>query len=107
MADSSSVPLITVRDNPAARRFEAELDGFTAVADYRIDQGTVTFTHVGVPREIERRGIGTRLVEAGLAAARERGWRVIPRCPFFAQYMRAHREVQDLLAPEGRTLLER
>ncbi len=98
---------ITVRDNPAASRFEAELDGFIAVADYRLDHDTVTFTHVGVPPQIERRGIGTRLVEGSLAAARERGWRVIPRCPFFADYMRAHPQVQDLLAPEGRTLIER
>lgn len=106
MTKTSNVP-ITVRDNPGARRFEAELEGFTAVADYRIDQGVITFTHVGVPREIERRGVGTRLVEASLAAARERGWRVIPRCPFFADYLRAHPQVQDLLAPEGRSLIER
>ena len=105
MTNTSNVP-ISVRDNTAARRFEAELDGFTAVADYRLDQGIITFTHVGVPREIERRGVGTRLVEASLAAARERGWHVIPRCPFFANYMRAHPQVQDLLAPEGRTLIE-
>jgi uncharacterized protein len=103
---SASDPAITVRDNPAAHRFEAELDGFVAVADYRIDQGTVTFTHVGVPPQIERRGIGTRLVEAGLAAARERGWRVVPHCPFFIAYMRAHPQVQDLLAPEGRAALK-
>jgi uncharacterized protein len=101
-----SHPSVTVRDNPAEQRFEAELDGFVAVADYHIDQDTVTFTHVGVPAEIERRGIGTRLVEASLQAARERGWRVIPRCPFFAQYMRAHPEVQDLLAPQARAALD-
>ena len=30
-------------------------------------------------------------------AARERGLKVIPICPFFAKYMAEHEEVQDLL----------
>ncbi|HLJ21215.1 MAG TPA: N-acetyltransferase, partial [Stellaceae bacterium] len=63
MASSSNAPdpAITVRDNPKAHRFEAELDGLIAVADYRIAQDTVTFTHVGVPSQIEGRGVGSRL----------------------------------------------
>jgi uncharacterized protein len=96
---SPSDAAITVRDNSAAQRFEAELDGVVAVVDYRIAQDTVTFTHVGVPSEIEGRGVGTGLVQAALKAARERGWQVVPRCPFVAAYMRKHPEVQDLLAP--------
>jgi predicted GNAT family acetyltransferase len=106
MAATSSSTVV-VRDNPAASRFEAEADGVVAVADYRLDHNIITFTHVGVPPQIERRGIGTRLVEAALAAARQRGWQVIPRCPFFVAYMRAHPEVQDLLAPAARTLLDK
>lgn len=104
MSPASSAPVV-VRDNPAAHRFEAEVDGFLAVAEYRLKDGTITFTHAGVPSELEGRGIGTRLVEASLAAARERGWRVVPRCSFFAAYMRKHTAVQDLLSPEGKALL--
>ena len=32
-----------------------------------------------------------------LDAARERGLKAIPICPFFAAYMQEHAEVQDLL----------
>ena len=37
-----------------------------------------------------------------LAAARERGLKVIPICPFFAAYMQEHADVQDLLEPAWR-----
>ena len=46
---------------------------------------------------------GAILIEAGLAAARERGLKVMPLCPFFAAYMQKHEEVQDLLEDSWRT----
>jgi predicted GNAT family acetyltransferase len=57
------------------------------------------FTHTEVPPEYEGKGIGSALIRAGLKAARERGLKVIPICPFFAAYMQRHEEEQDLLDP--------
>lgn len=101
-------PDLTVRDNPEKQRFEIDLgDGTLAIADYTLAPGKISFTHTKVPPAHEGRGIGTALIEAGLAAARARGLMVIPICPFFAAYMKAHPEVQDLLDPACRELLER
>ena len=50
----------------------------------------------------EGKGIGTTLIRFALDAARERGLKVIPICPFFAAYMQKHAEVQDLLDPAWR-----
>ena len=50
-------------------------------------------------------GFGKALIIAGLAAARARGLKVIPICPFFAAYMKKHPEVQDLLDPAYRKTL--
>ena len=50
--------------------------------------------------------VANELAKVALAAARERGLLVIPKCTFFVSYMRRHPDTQDLLAPEGRTLLE-
>lgn len=91
-------PSIAVRDNPALNRFEAEVDGRLAVADYVLGEGIITFTHTGVPSELEGRGVGSALVRAGLAAARSRGLKVVPRCPFFAAWFKRHPEESDLLA---------
>ena len=95
-----------VRDNPTRHRFEIDLGaGLFAFAEYTLPEGKIMFTHTEVPESHEGRGIGTELIEAGLAAARERGLLVIPICPFFAAYMRKHAEVQDLLDPAYRKVL--
>ena len=97
---------MTVVDNPERHRFEIALgDGQFAFAEYTLPAGKIMFTHTEVPQSHEGSGIGTVLIEAGLAAARERGLKVIPICPFFAAYMQKHAEVQDLLDPAYRKVL--
>jgi len=96
-----------IRDNAEKSRFEADLgDGTLAIAEYRLDEGRIAFTHTEVPSAYEGRGIGTALVRFALGWARERGLRVAPICPFFAAYMKDHREQQDLLDPLWRAKLD-
>ena len=87
-----------VRDNLDKHRFEIDLGGGSfAIAQYNLLHGKIMFTHTEVPPEHEGKGLGTKLIEASLASARERGLKVIPICPFFAAYMQKHAEVHDLL----------
>jgi len=95
---------IAVHDNPEASRFEATVSGRTAVAQYEVLAGVITFTHTRVPESLRGRGIANQLAQVALTSAR--GLRVIPQCTFFSSYMRRHPETQDLLTPEGRVLLE-
>jgi uncharacterized protein len=97
---------IAVHDNPRASRFEASISGQSAVAQYEIGAGVMTFTHTRVPESLRGKGIANELARVALASVRERGLLVIPQCTFFASYMRRHPETRDLLAPEGRALLE-
>lgn len=93
-----------VRDNPERHRFEIDLgDGSRAIADYNLLTGKIMFTHTEVPEAHEGQGVGSTLIRAALASARERGLKVIPICPFFAAYMQKHRDVQDLLDDSWRT----
>ena len=97
-------PKLEIRDNPERHRFEADLgDGSIAFAEYRMQEGKIVFTHTEVPSAHEGQGIGTALIRFALAAARERGLKVVPLCPFFAAYMKKHEEVQDLIDPEYRS----
>ena len=96
---------IEVRDNPEQHRFEVDLGDSLAVAVYTLPEGKIMFTHTEVPEAHEGKGIGSALVKAGLAAARERGLKVIPVCPFFASYIKRHPEEQDLLEPAYRKVL--
>jgi uncharacterized protein len=87
----------TVRDNTDLSRFELDHDGRTAVAYYQLSPGVITFRHTEVPPEMSGHGIGSRLVQGALEAARARGLKVVPKCPFVAAYMAKHPEFNDLL----------
>lgn len=68
-----------------------------AIADYDRVPGAILFTHTEVPPEHAGEGVGTMLIKAGLAYARQQGLMVVPTCAFFAAYMKGHAEVHDLL----------
>ena len=103
--DSCARPQWTVRDNPERHRFEIKLGDAIAIAEYKLPEGIIMFTHTEVPPDHGGQGIGTALIRAGLKAARERGLKVIPICPFFAAYIQKHPEEQDLLDPAWRQRL--
>lgn len=86
-----------VRDNRAEQEFELDLDGHRAVAAYQREGGTITFTHTHVPKPLEGRGVGSRLVRAALDASRDQGLKVVAQCPFVAAYIKRHPEYRDLL----------
>ena len=87
-----------VRDNAAAGRFELTVDGQTAFAAYRVEDGRIVFTHTEVPVALEGQGVGKVLVAGALAQLRERGARIVPACSFVRHYVETHEEVQDLVA---------
>jgi predicted GNAT family acetyltransferase len=91
-------PSDEVRDNPARHRFELEADGHLAIAVYSLAPGVITFIHTEVPDALAGRGIGSRLAKGALAQVRDRGLKVVPRCPFIRGYIEKHPEWQDLLA---------
>ena len=80
------------------RRFELEQDGATGFLTYVVRDGTIVFTHTVVPPELEGRGIGGRIVAAGLEHARSAGLKVVPQCSFVRGYIERHPEHEDLLA---------
>jgi predicted GNAT family acetyltransferase len=80
-----------------SRHFELTLDGQQAVLNYILRGKLIIFTHTGVPPAIEGRGIGSKLVEAGLDYARENGLKVRSLCWFVSKYIRRNPKYQDLL----------
>jgi len=88
-----------VTDNPDASRYELRLgDKLVGIAAYRRRPGRIAITHTEVEPACSGRGFGSMLAEAALRDARSRGERVIPLCPFIAEYVRRHPEYEDLLA---------
>ena len=95
-----------IRDNVEKHRFEADLgDGSLSIANYYLRDGKIVVTHTEVPPAHEGEGIGTALIRFALKEIRERGLKLVPLCPFFADYIKKHAEEQDLLDPESRAKL--
>jgi len=100
MADAPAIP--DVVDNPATHRFEIELDGQTAFAEYSLVHGGVILPHTVVPEAFEGKGIGGRLARYAMQYARDHQLKIIPLCPFMAAYMTKHPETHDLVHPSYR-----
>src|SRR5437899_2636648 len=92
----SQTPEVT--DAPAAKRYEARVDGELAgVAEYIRTHDVIAFVHTEVDPSYEGRGVGAALVKASLDEARAAGLKVLPVCPFYARWISRHPEYQDLV----------
>ena len=76
------------------------MDGGLCVASYHIVDGVMRIHHTEVPRDLEGRGIASRIVHDALAYAESQGLKVEPWCSFARSYLQRHPESQHLL-PEG------
>ncbi len=95
MSDNDVTP--TLRHNEAHNRFEAELDGETAVAQYMLVGNTYIMTHTEVPEVFEGQGVGSQLVSYALEQIRAEGKQVAPLCPFVKAYIERHPEYRTLV----------
>jgi predicted GNAT family acetyltransferase len=85
-----------IRDNKSLSRFELDVEGGLAFANYRRAPATVIITHTETPRALRGRGIASELVEGALQQIRAEGFKVVAACGFVADYLRKHPEFADL-----------
>ena len=78
-------------------RFELEIDGHTAFANYRNIDGLIAITHTEVPQALRERGIGSRLVLEMLEQIRAQGLKVRPLCSFARFVVAQHPEYRDFV----------
>ena len=97
-AHSQDEIMASVRDNAAQSRFELDVEGSTAFANYRLTPQAVIITHTETPRALRGRGIATELVAGALQIIRGDGHKVVAGCGFVADYLRKHPEFADLVA---------
>ncbi len=97
---------VTVVDVPEASRFEAQVDGAVAAyAEYTLDGDDVVFVHTLTEPDWGGRGIATVLAAGALELVRAAGRRVVPRCPFIADWIHRHPEAADLVDERHRRLI--
>jgi predicted GNAT family acetyltransferase len=92
---------VRVELNAADEQFEAKIDGLLAMLTVSEGDGKLYLLHTEVPDELEGQGVGSALVRAAMAHAREKHLRVVPFCPFARAYIERHEaEYADLLGAE-------
>jgi predicted GNAT family acetyltransferase len=87
----------SVRDNKALSRFELDVEGALAFANYRLAPSAVVITHTETPRALRGRGIASELVQGALRLIRADGSKVIAGCGFVVDYLQKHPEFADLV----------
>jgi predicted GNAT family acetyltransferase len=85
-----------VRDNKSQRRFELDVEGTMAFANYRLSPEAVIITHTETPRALRGRGIASELVKGALELIRADGLKVVAGCGFVVDYLQKHPEYADL-----------
>jgi hypothetical protein len=81
----------TVTHQPDRNRFVISFDGSEALLEYRmLAPEVIDFFHTYTPAALRGRGLAAQLVAAGIAHARERGWRVIGSCSYVAAWLERH-----------------
>lgn len=89
---------MNITHNPSQNRFESEQNDLVAVADYRLNEKTMTITHIIVPPELRGGGVASSLAAEVVAHARREGLKIVPQCPFMAAYLQKHPETNDVRA---------
>jgi predicted GNAT family acetyltransferase len=85
-----------VRRNEALSRYELDVDGVIAFANYRTSPGVVVITHTETPSALRGRGIAAKLVEGALLQIRRDGSKVLAGCGYVVEFLGRHPEFADI-----------
>ena len=85
-----------VRDNKSRHRFELDVEGGTAFANYHLTSDSIVITHTETPASLRGRGIASELVKGALELIRADGLKVVAGCGFVVDYLQKHPEFADL-----------
>ena len=90
---------VGVHDHQAEARYEARLGTeLVGIAEYRLVDTVITFTHTEVEPEHREQGVAAAIARYSLDDARERGLTVVPGCSYYRRFLGTHPEYSDLVS---------
>ncbi|NOY58279.1 MAG: N-acetyltransferase [Calditrichaeota bacterium] len=84
-------------DNTEEKQYEFHIDTFVARIEYIKAKNNIYLTHTDVPKELENKGIGSKLVNQVFRIIEQNNLTLIPLCPFVATYIKRHPEWRKLV----------
>ncbi len=95
---TAATPAIAVVRNDEKSRYEILVDGsIVGFSDYRMRDDQQVYVHTEIDPEFRGRDLAATLIRAALDDARTHGNRVVPRCPYVAEFIQEHPEYADLV----------
>ncbi len=99
--DWLQIPLVNNIHSPK-KRFELQLENKVIFIEYILtNDNSIYLTHTEVPRSLEGNGLGSIIVKKALGYIREKGYKMIPLCPFVAAYLKRHPEDANGILKQG------
>jgi uncharacterized protein len=97
--NAETSPQIEIVRNEQRHRYEALLDSELAgFMTYRLHDGTIELVHTEIDDAFEGKGVGSVFVRDVLDEIRSDGTlRVVPSCPFVAEWIERHPDYADLV----------
>jgi len=78
--------------NEVVHRFEMNVDGHTAIIEYKEYPGKIALIHTEVPPVLEGKGVATAIIEKTLNYIEKNNLKLIPLCPMVVGYIKRHPE---------------
>ena len=89
-------PLDLVK-NEAANRFEMNVEGNTAIIEYKQYPGKIALLHTEVPSQLEGKGAATAIIEKTLDYIEKKNFTLIALCPMVVAYIKRHPEWKRIM----------
>lgn len=87
-----------MKNNSTLSRFELEIDGKIAFANYRIEGNVINIDYVFSPEELRKTGAAGKLMAEIVEFAQKENKKITPICAYAAAWMRKHKEFHNLLS---------
>lgn len=100
MTDAKPEITITLEDGERHGRYVGKVAGIDAEAEITFTHrgpGVISADHTGAPEELKGTGVAAALVDFLVADARQRGFKIIPLCPYVRARYAKHADWQDVL----------
>ena len=84
-------------NNEATNQYEFHIDGFIPRIVYQKSEDKISLIHTEVPLALGGKGIANQLVKKVLEDIQQKGFKLVPLCPFVKKYIQRHPEWTSLV----------
>jgi predicted GNAT family acetyltransferase len=84
-------------NNTSKKQYKMVVEETMVVIDYMEAQDRIYLTHTEVPKGLEGKGYGSKIVQLALEDIEKRDLKLVPLCPFVAAFLKRHPEWKRIL----------